>query len=391
MAFVAIIWLGCGGENGSGPNKPPANGSIHGKVSDQFTELSVTGVSVSIAGQGDNTDVFGYYSIDDIPPGEYNLSFSKREYEDLEKLVFIHSDLDIDMTVKIKPDLKSGTGALGGYAYDKENGQGLNNVIINCGGLTARTNDQGFYYLINIPKGNQELAIFKPGYFAYESNINIVENEYSSKSVYLAAKPIIDTLVIYSNKDVFVGSSLPDHNYDYSNDTHYGIALKLAPEGSHEGEYRIYVYFDLSSIPDSVIIDKATITMLNAGGDINNSSTEAVCGALMITDFNMRISDFYWEESELTWNSPLNLSINDDLDSGWLFHIHGPDEDLIAPVTVDIQLYSNNALNYRDQCGWMIQCLGSVQGDNNQEYKAFYSSEWRESSKPYLTIIYHRE
>jgi len=203
------------------------------------------------------------------------------------------------------------------------------------------------------------------------------------------------TLYIYSTKDVFVGSANPDHNYDYVNDTKYGKVLKLAPSDSFDGEYRIYVYFDLSQIPPGATIDEAKIKMLNCGGSLNNSSTVAICSTIMLSkywlgsclDFNHTTTS--WSESDITWNSALNSAVTCYIEpgyTGWLFQITGPNGDLEVDVTYDVQAYIDGLAS--DYTGWVIVTHESS-GSLYSEYKAFYSSDYSTGTRPVLSVTYH--
>ncbi len=200
--------------------------------------------------------------------------------------------------------------------------------------------------------------------------------------------PEPETIYITCNKDVFVSSSLPDNNFDISNQDFMGTFLALSPEGSiiSFGETRIYVYFDLSSIPPNSTIDDAEIIMRpKSDSGVTNSNT--TCGALMLCQFNFGSSSTDWVESSLTWNSSLNTAVTNSPRSGWLFDIANASSNLNASVKYDVQGYIDGNSNYvNDYNGWVIQSYSTLSTD----FKLFWSSDCDGSSYfPKLKVTYH--
>jgi len=199
---------------------------------------------------------------------------------------------------------------------------------------------------------------------------------------------ITETIYVTCDKDVFVSSAFPDNNFDYDNQDFLGTLLPLSPDISSIsfGETRIYVYFDLSSIPSNVTIDEAVIIMKpKADPDVTNNST--VCGALLLSEVNFGASSTYWSESSLTWNSSLNTRVTNNSNSGWLFDIPFESSELRASVKLDIQGYSNGnpdiMTNYN---GWVIRSFSALATD----FKVFWSSDCDSSSYfPKLKVTYH--
>ena len=197
-------------------------------------------------------------------------------------------------------------------------------------------------------------------------------------------------LTIYSSQDVYVSSALPEKNFDYQNDEKYGIGLKLAPEGSYDGEYRIYIHFDLSQIPQDVTIDEAYIRLTNLAGGTNNSDTKAVCGILMLNKSNFPYTSTNWNENSLTWKTAINQAVNNVNNSGWLFYVDGESSNLEKSVKLDIQAYVNNTKSIVENYnGWVIRSYGNTAENKYTEHKTFYSSEFNSSVKPLLYVKYH--
>lgn len=81
-------------------------GKIAGKVTDQDTGEPLFGVNVIIEGtrMGDATNVDGFYSINNIPPGEYTVIFSAVGYQ---KKSFVKVKVSVDFTTRLDVKLSS--------------------------------------------------------------------------------------------------------------------------------------------------------------------------------------------------------------------------------------------------------------------------------------------
>lgn len=214
-------------------------------------------------------------------------------------------------------------------------------------------------------------------------SINVLADEQTPEE---PEEPSEGELTIYASKDVYVSEADPDVNFDYTNNEHYGGVLKLAPEGSYDGEYRIYIYFDLDEIPQDVTIEEAEITMYNAG-EPNNSGTNTVCGINMLNRVSISSGETYWSETSLTWNSVLNQHVN-NLGDGILFEINSQLENLNVSIKTFVQGYVNGSSNVvSDYSGFVIKSFGS--GENvYDEYKTFLSSEFNDQMMPKLYVKY---
>ena len=387
---LLIFMAGCSKDNPTEPDGPKT-GSIYGWVTNAYTSAPITGASVSCGGVSAVTHgEFGAFALDDVPTGTHTIRVSASGYDTFTESIVVEAGRSYKRLLDIYPTLPPNTGVVFGPVWD-QSGARISGAAISCAGISTTSDAYGYYYLIGVPSGNRNITATKDGYEPVSKNVTVVTGETHLVPITLRPGSAADTLTIFSTKDVYVSSALPDHNFDYQNDTRYGICLKLAPDSSYDGEYIIYVYFDLSKIPSGVTIDEATIRMRNAGGSINNSSTDAVCGAKMINKSNFPFeSSTYWNESTLTWNSNLNRALVNYLSSGWLFSIDGPNGDLVASVQLDIQWYVDGVESVVENYnGWFIRSFSDTDGNKYGEYKTFYSSDWSSGTRPELTIIYH--
>jgi len=99
LSFILITSLVFGG----------TTGKLAGKVTDSDTKESILGVNIIIEGTnfGAATDINGQYIINNIPPGEYTVTFSAVGYQ---KKSFIKVKISVDFTTRL--DVTLGTEAI---------------------------------------------------------------------------------------------------------------------------------------------------------------------------------------------------------------------------------------------------------------------------------------
>ena len=78
--FITLLVLGCEGDTVIGTQRDKVYGSIHGIVTDNNSNTLLQGIEVNWVSNGvansTLTDANGYYSITDLIPGSYNLTFT---------------------------------------------------------------------------------------------------------------------------------------------------------------------------------------------------------------------------------------------------------------------------------------------------------------------------
>ena len=173
------------------------------------------------------------------------------------------------------------------------------------------------------------------------------------------------TKTIYATQDVYVNSALPNQNFDYFNDTQYGICLKMTDDDINGfGTCHTYLYFDLGDIPSDAIIDTAVLKLSSLGA-VNQTS-----GTLYGSIYKISES---WSENTLTWNNQPDSSFI------YVFQISGK---YWTTFTIDI-----TSLVYSWVNGYSMNnglCLKTGSGG---EYKTALSSEYPNASSVYLPQI----
>ncbi len=137
-------------------------------------------------------------------------------------------------------------GAVEGYVYDCRTYGVLANARVTVAGRETMTNSAGYFFIDNVPYGNQELIAIKYGYFANNTNISVFIDD--TVMVSLPICPIMTTEIsghlaygeddtvyfeICNTSDDTVWFSFPPLPMDLSGDARSsGIVLDVGPNPS---------------------------------------------------------------------------------------------------------------------------------------------------------------
>ena len=195
--FITLLVLGCEGDTVIGTQRDKVYGSIHGIVTDNNSNTLLQGIEVNWVSNGvansTLTDANGYYSITDLIPGSYNLTFTgddptlavqyaviEKEEVVIDKLADLVAGGDYDNEpsgdyyVEVVKDVKmySMNGSATGYVYlevDAEEtivgnsvtviAEYIETLDIKPSQYTAITDAAGNYMFSNIPAAHG--VIFK--------------------------------------------------------------------------------------------------------------------------------------------------------------------------------------------------------------------------------------
>ncbi len=137
-------------------------GSVSGKVTDKDEQKPLSGVQVMCKDCDPvTTNTEGEYTLEKVPVGNAQISYSKKFYISVEATVRVktkeQSSLDIE--------LKRGIGTVTGKVYDKKTKEAVSGVTVSCKGCNSvTTNAEGAYTLKKVPAGNDEIKFAKAGY-----------------------------------------------------------------------------------------------------------------------------------------------------------------------------------------------------------------------------------
>lgn len=87
--------------------EPPETASLSGQVMDKQTGYGLVGVAIAVSGYETSTSTGGYYHLDGLGPGKYNIEFTKDGYWGLTKTKTLsvgENNLDASMTPATEPE-----------------------------------------------------------------------------------------------------------------------------------------------------------------------------------------------------------------------------------------------------------------------------------------------
>lgn len=153
----------------------PKPGALAGNVIDD-NNRAIDNVRVTLIGTNyfNITDTSGYFYIDGIKPGSYNVSFTHELYKDSSAIVNINKAEETRLNnFKLSPK----TGTLQGYVIDQNTKTPINGAIVKS--LTTldstTTGNQGEFALRNIRIGEHRISVTATDYSKVEFNKTVKE------------------------------------------------------------------------------------------------------------------------------------------------------------------------------------------------------------------------
>lgn len=165
----------------------PQNGTIHGRVIDNSTQLVLPNATVSIYGQLSLTNATGEYSFEVIE-GTHNIAAIKELYNNYLEAVNITGNATLEHNISLIPAIDIvnktivSTGKIRGYVFENGSLQPINNATISVAGIYAYSNSSG-YYGMDVREGVHNLVAIKSGYNIYYTNITVLENNISYHNI----------------------------------------------------------------------------------------------------------------------------------------------------------------------------------------------------------------
>jgi hypothetical protein len=164
----------------------PTAGSISGTVTDAVTGEPVEGATVSLAvvdsTKTTTTVVDGTYLLEDVPAGNYTVTFSAESYitatmEDVAVIAGTET-LDVDMALQLEPT----TGSISGTVTDAVTGEPIEgatvSVEVDGSTKTTTTGDDGAYTLEGIPAGTYTVTFSAEDYItATTEDVAVIAGE----------------------------------------------------------------------------------------------------------------------------------------------------------------------------------------------------------------------
>jgi len=138
-------------------------GAISGTVTDAYTELPISGTTVTAVGPetySSTTGTDGTYLLADVQPGQYTVTASKPGYYTESKPVTVVAE-----AVTVNFELQRIVGWINGYVTDNVTTLPIANALVTADTIASDTTDNTGYYKIEIEPGTYNLTASKAGYY----------------------------------------------------------------------------------------------------------------------------------------------------------------------------------------------------------------------------------
>lgn len=157
VCLLSAFLVGCKSDTTS----PNSLGTIYGKVTDSDVGIGNILVKTIPSTQSVRTDLDGYYSISNVPVGEYKVVAFRSYYDSAYTVVSVKDNLKVNADIEINQ-----YGSISGQIKDNKSQKVLDGAIVmtspNIG--SARTDADGKFLLNNVPAGNYTITITRSGY-----------------------------------------------------------------------------------------------------------------------------------------------------------------------------------------------------------------------------------
>ncbi len=138
-------------------------GSIEGFIKDKTDDTKIiTGAIVSVGTITTVTDGEGHYSLKNVPHGNQVVWAFASGYEKESSLVDVKANQVNRIDIPLTPISASGT--IKGRVTDIDGNVIINTVQVTAGGITATTDETGYYTLSNVPEGTHTVTVSSTGY-----------------------------------------------------------------------------------------------------------------------------------------------------------------------------------------------------------------------------------
>jgi thermitase len=186
---------------------PVLPGEIAGQVTDAEDCSAISGVQVTDGTRTALTDTAGMYTINDVPPGTYQVVASKEGYESSSLTIDVLSGNTAVADFSLNPIIVS--GSITGSVTDAQDGSPIVGAAVSDGTKTATTDASGEYTIAGVPPGDYEVTASKEGYESSTSSVTVVSGGSSVLDFSLNQNPpVSDTMWVDSISFIKNGRNL---------------------------------------------------------------------------------------------------------------------------------------------------------------------------------------
>jgi len=239
-------------------------GTITGSVTDAKDGSPIAGATVTDGTRTVLTDAAGQYTINDVPPGSYEIVVSKEGYERSSLTVIVLEGFtaiaDLCLTRIIVP------GTITGSVTDAEDGSPIVGAAVNDGTRTVVTDATGQYTINDVRPGSYQVVASKEGYESSSLTMTVLEGNTAVADLSLTRIIVPGTITgrVTDAEDgsPIAGATVSDGTRTTTTDTTGKYTIANVPPGTYE------VTASKSGYESST----STVTVLSGGTAVMNFS-----------------------------------------------------------------------------------------------------------------------
>ena len=268
---IGVSGIGYGRINAAravGDAQPVLPGTVSGQVTDAGDGSSVVGATVTDGARTVLTDSAGQYSINDVPPGSYQVVASKEGYETVSLTVDVLSETAAvaDFSLDEIP------GSITGSVSSTKDGSAIAGAAVTDGTRTTTTDAAGKYTIANVPPGTYQVTASKSGYYSSSVTVDVVSGGSAVANFSLSEIPGTIAGAVTSAKDgsAIVGATVTDGTRTATTDATGTYNIADVPAGTYQVTVSKSGYYSSSM----------TVTVVSGGSAVANFSLNEIPGTI---------------------------------------------------------------------------------------------------------------
>jgi len=268
---IGVSGIGYGRINAAravGDAQPVLPGTVSGQVTDAGDGSSVVGATVTDGARTVLTDSAGQYSINDVPPGSYQVVASKEGYETVSLTVDVLSETAAvaDFSLDEIP------GSITGSVSSTKDGSAIAGAAVTDGTRTTTTDAAGKYTIANVPPGTYQVTASKSGYYSSSVTVDVVSGGSAVANLALNEIPGTITGSVTSARDgsPIMGVTVTDGTRTTTTDATGKYTIANVPPGTYQVTASKSGYYSSS----------VTVDVVSGGSAVANFSLSEIPGTI---------------------------------------------------------------------------------------------------------------
>ena len=264
---IGVTGIGYGRINAAravGDIPPVLPGRISGQVTDARDGSAISGVRVSDGIRTYFTDSAGKYTIDNVPPGSYQVVATKEGYESSSLTVTVSEEITAVANLSLSQVIVP--GVITGTVTDAEDGSAIWGAQVSDGIRTVLTDATGQYTINDVPPGSYQVVAGKAGYENSSSTVNVLQGTTAvadfSLSQIIVPGSITGSVTDAEDGSPIVGATVSDGHRTTTTDASGIYTIANVPPGGYQVTATKEGYENVTS----------TVTVVSGGTAVVNFS-----------------------------------------------------------------------------------------------------------------------